>query len=326
MIGVTDKTILLTPFNDVIRIFRTERITPCGCGNKQFKLTKNLQALKQRGCTSVLSFGGLWSNHLHALALVCEAHGLSVVAAVRGEETSGSALLDDAIKHGMKVHYVSRAEYRNRHNDVYVKQLMAQLGCDGWLPEGGSNVLAVEGCEAIVERINMYADKLPARIALAVGTGATMAGVINGSATGQLITGVPVVQDDRLRSQISGWLSPDSDVDWQLLEAASPPRYGKTDSALLEFVLTVHDTTGVILDPVYNAKALRALIDSEAADGDLPGIHSDRFMQRDSADTIFIHTGGIGGCLGFADQLRSIDRLLADRMLDEVRQLLRIHG
>ena len=203
---------------------------------------------------------------------------------------------------------------------------MTQLGCDGWLPEGGSNVLAVEGCKAIVECINKCVDQRPTHIALAVGTGATMAGVINASATGQLITGVPVVQDDRLRNQISGWLSPHSGVNWQLLETASPARYGKTDSALLEFVLTVYKTTGMILDPVYNAKALRALVDSETADSGSPDREKLQSAQSGSADTIFIHTGGIGGCLGFADQLRSIDRRIADRMLIEVRQLLQIHA
>ena len=127
MIRMVDKTQALTTFNDSIRIFRTERFTTCGCGNKQFKLTKNLQALKQRGCTTVLSFGGLWSNHLHALSLACEALDLSAVAVVRGEATAGSTLLNDAFKHGMKVHYVSRGDYRKRHSELYVRQLMTPV-------------------------------------------------------------------------------------------------------------------------------------------------------------------------------------------------------
>ena len=316
---MVDKTQALTTFNDSIRIFRTERFTTCGCGNKQFKLTKNLQALKQRGCTTVLSFGGLWSNHLHALSLACEALDLSAVAVVRGEATAGSTLLNDAVKHGMKVHYVSRGDYRKRHSELYVRQLMTQLGCDGWLPEGGSNDLAVAGCEAIVENINRCVDQPAAQFALAVGTGATMAGVINASAAGQQVTGVPVVQDDRLRSRIDGWLSAGSNVNWRLLETARPRKYAKTDSALLEFVLAMYDSTGVILDPVYNAKAFRSLVESGVAEG-----RDDGTRNPESGDTIFIHTGGIGGCLGFADQLRAIDADTAGRMLSEIGQLLGI--
>ena len=329
MIGMVDKTVALTTFNDSVRVFRTERFTRCGCGNKQFKLTKNLQALKQRGCTSVLSFGGLWSNHLHALSLACETLGLSAVAVVRGEETTGSALLNDAIEHGMKVHYVSRGDYRNRQNDLYVRQLMEQLGCDAWLPEGGSNDLAVEGCEAIVECINKCLDQSPTHFSLAVGTGATMAGIINACKSGQQVTGVPVVQDDRLRNQISRWVTADSGVNWQLLETAHPAKYGKTDYALLEFVLTTYDSTGMILDPVYNAKAFRSLLESGRVDygcGYQTGEEAVGLPNSGSEDTVFIHTGGIGGCLGFSDQLRSIDRRTADRMLFEVRQLLGINA
>jgi len=229
MIGMVDKTDALTPFNDSIRIFRTERFTRCGCGNKQFKLTKNLQVLKRRGCKSVLSFGGLWSNHLHALSLACESLGLSAVGVVRGEALSGSTLLHDAIKHGMQVHYVSRGEYRKRQDETCIMQLMEQLNCDCWLPEGGSNDLAVEGCKAIVEYINEYVDHPPSQIALAVGTGATMAGIVNACEAYQQVTGVPVVQDDRLRNRIGEWLASDSDVNWHLLETARPARYGKTN-------------------------------------------------------------------------------------------------
>jgi len=248
------------------------------------------------------------------------------VAVVRGEEVKHSTLLNNAIKHGLKVHYVSRGDYRNRHSVLYVGQLMKQLGCDAWLPEGGSNELAVQGCEAIVDYINLIVDQPPSHIALAVGTGATMAGVINACEPGQQVTGVPVVQDDRLQNRIGEWLSSGCEVSWQLLETAHPARYAKTDYALLEFVLTLYDTTGVILDPVYNAKAFRSLIEF-AADyhgGNLAAGETDAFQAGGSRDAIFIHTGGIGGCLGFARQLREIDRHTADRMLLEVRQLLRI--
>jgi len=335
MVGMANKSDALTTFNDSIRIFRTERCTRYGCGNKQFKLTKNLQILQRRGCKSVLSFGGLWSNHLHALSLACEAQGLSAVAVVRGEKLPGSTLLDDAIKHGMQVHYVSRGEYRKRQDMTYVRQLMNQLNCDCWLPEGGSNDLAVEGCKAIVEYIDEYVDRPPSQFVLAVGTGATMAGIINASEACQQVTGVPVVQDDRLRNRIGGWLTSGCDVNWQLLETACPARYGKTNYELLEFVLKTYDTTGVILDPIYNAKALRSLIESDLAGypgndtgrndtgcGDLASFDTTDLPGRRSGDTIFIHTGGLGGCLGFADKLRTIDAATADRMLSEVRQLL----
>lgn len=311
MSEMVDNAVALSVFNDSIRIFRTERLTTGGCGNKQFKLTKNLNVLKQRGCTSVLSFGGLWSNHLHAFSLACEKVGLQAVAVVRGEVTPGTVLLDDAIKHGLKVLYVSRGDYLNRYNESYVAQLVSQLDCDTWLPEGGSNHLAVEGCKEIVEWIKEYMECTPTHIALAVGTGATISGVINAVESHQQVIGVPVVQDDRLPDQICSWLGPESEVSWQLLNTAKPPRYGSVNSRLLEFILSTYDRTGIILDPVYNAKALRSVMESGIADDS-------------GSDVVFVHTGGIGGCLGFSDKFLEIDTLTAERMLIEVRRMLGI--
>lgn len=314
----------LTEFNDSIRIFRTERLTPKGCGNKAFKLDKNLDELQRSGCNSVLSFGGQWSNHLHAFALACEARGIKSVAAVRGEVSTNSLatnslLLNDAIAHGLQVRCLSYSDYRKRADAVFARELASQLNCDAYLPEGGSNTLAVDGCRVIAQRINQWSEKPPACIALAVGTGATMAGIVNGAETQQSVVGVPVVEDDRLPKNIEAWVVAKSEVaPWQLLPAARPARYGKVDSSLLEFVLDTYSRTGIILDPVYNAKALRAVLESDLA------AKTDCSSDRVAGDLVFVHTGGVGGCLGFADQLLAIEPMVAGAMLAEVREILQI--
>ena len=300
---------LLTEFTDSIRIFRTDRITTKGCGNKQFKLTCNLAQLKCDGARRVLSFGGIWSNHLHALAIACEAQGLLAVAVVRGEPVGNSVLLDNAIAHGLKVHYVSRSDYRKRHNADYINDLMHRLSCDAWLPEGGSNDLAVRSCKEIATLVNECGEQPPTCMALAAGTGATLAGVINGALACQKVIGVPVVQDDRLQSSIQNWTRNQSHADWALLASAEPPRYGKVDRSLLSFVLETFDDTGVILDPVYNAKALRSVL-------------AHRAKVPVDGQCVFIHTGGLGGCLGFEAELMAIDPHVAARLLAEVSRLL----
>ncbi len=300
---------LLTEFNDQIRIFRTDLLTLKCCGNKQFKLISNLQKLRQQGAGRVLSFGGLWSNHLHAFALACQAQNLQAVAVVRGEPLSGSLLLDDAVDHGLEVHYVSRAEYRLRYEQSYVEELLTKFRCDGWLPEGGSNRQAVQSCAEITALLNRCHERPPANLVLAVGTGATMAGIVNGAVDGQCVTGVPVVVDDRLQASVKRWVAADAPATWRLLPPAYPTRYAHTDLALLEFVLKVYDDTGVILDPVYNGKALLSLLKQNSV------VHG-------AGDCVFIHTGGLGGCLGFADKLMSVDAHIAAKLLAEVAGLL----
>ena len=305
--------VVLTEFTDGIRIFRLDRLTTNACGNKEFKLSANIQQLKRSGATGVLSFGGVWSNHLHAFAIACRANNLHAVAVVRGEAVHGSTLLDNAVEHGLVVHYVSRSDYRRRHDESYVKELMAVLNCDAWLPEGGSNNLAVQCCAEITALVNSSVDQTPENIALAVGTGATMAGIINGAVAGQNIIGVPVVQDNHLQASVKNWVEKTSRADWCFLSPADPQKYASVDRSLLEFVLQAYRDSGVILDPVYNAKALRYL-------------QKVRLLDETRDPCIFIHTGGLGGCLGFAEALLAIDTQLAGELLSEVSRLLDLSG
>ncbi len=303
----------LTVFNESIRIFRTEQFTLAGCGNKEFKLKKNLLAIKRRGCSSVLSFGGAWSNHLHAFSYACEGLGLTAMAAVRGEEQVSNELLQDAVKHGLKVHYLSRTDYRLRDEGTFVERLCASLGCDTWLPEGGSNEMAVEGCKSIAVQLNNIAATRPTHIVVAVGTGATLAGIICGAEEPQQVIGVPVVRDDRLEQQVAEWVGSSAGcAGWTMLKTALPQKYGKVDKSLLDFVLQMHDQHGIIMDPVYNGKAFLALLDS-------------KLDQNPDNKIVFVHTGGIVGCLGFKEMLAELcDTGMANRYLADARSMVNI--
>jgi len=314
--------VVITEFNDSIRIFHTERLTPNGCGNKDFKLSENLLRIRASGARSVLTFGGAWSNHLHAFALACERYQLAAVAVVRGEEGASNELLQHGVRHGLRVHYVSRADYRLRHDQLYVKSLCEQFGCDEWLPEGGSNLTAVNSCRRIAELINSHCVDEPTHIVLAVGTGATLAGVVAGASDEQSVVGVPVVQDASISQRISAWLDASASsagAQWRLLDTAKPARYGKADQELLQFVLDTHHRTGVVLDPVYNGKAFRALLAC--------GLDSDYDSDGLRNRIVFVHTGGLGGCLGWVEKLHHCrDRSLVEHYLTDARAILGLPG
>lgn len=302
-----DPTTELSEFNDSIRVFRTELFTPGGCGNKVFKLTKNLQSLKKRGCRSVLSFGGAWSNHLHAFAIACKQLDLRAVAAVRGEEQPSNELLRSAVEHDLVIHYLSRKDYRKRFEEQFAQSLSRALQCDAWLPEGGSNDLAVSGCKDIAMHLNKICDAT--HIVVAVGTGATLAGIANGAKASQKVIGVPVVQDDRLLQRLFDWTAADS-APWELHQIAEPAQYAKADQSLLQFVIESHHKTGIVLDPVYNGKALRAIQDSG-------------FVNNPDNKVVYIHTGGVGGCLGFKERFYDdCDSDKVDKYLLAVRSLM----
>jgi len=283
---------MLYRFNDSVRIFRADAITPLGCGNKIYKLEENLKRLSATGCKRVLSFGGIWSNHLHALAVACESTPLTPVAAVRGEAHDDAVLLADAVNRGLEVHYVSRGDYKNRDSENFRTALMQTFDCDACLPEGGSNSLAVEGCKNITAMINAVGP-MPTHICVAVGTGATLAGVVCGAHESQKVIGIPVVKDSLAQARVQNWVNAGSaSAQWSLLDTAAPARYGAVDRALLEFVVDVHAEHNIVLDPVYNGKAFRALLASE--------------ITGSGEEIVFVHTGGLGGALGFREQFAQL--------------------
>ena len=87
----------------------------CGLsGNKLFKLLPSLIDAKLSGKTTLLTFGGAWSNHLYATAKAAAAYQLKSVGIVRGERPANlSATLNDARKAGMDLYFVPRGIYRN---------------------------------------------------------------------------------------------------------------------------------------------------------------------------------------------------------------------
>lgn len=271
-----------------ISVFRGDLVTPSAIGNKQFKLAENLFKLKAKGCRRLLSFGGAWSNHLHALSVKAGELDIEVVGVVRGNQATGNRMLQSARHHGMRIESVSYAEYRQRSNPLWCEALCKKYQCDAWLPEGGSNLSAVKGCRKIVDRLQTLQNP-PDVIALAVGTGATLAGIASGLIESQTVVGYPAVRDDQVPQNISRWLET---LDcpskrWRLADPLKPG-YAKVNDELIEFILDFYQETEIALDPVYNGKAMMQLLSAEIVSG----------VQKDS-HVVFVHTGGLMGAYGY---------------------------
>ncbi len=299
-----------------VQILHTERHTCQAIGNKQYKLAGNLAEWRRRGVEKVLTFGGAWSNHLHAFALMGKLTGLQTVGVVRGEEQVENSLLQSARMAGMQLHFVSRGEYRRRNETGYCQELCGQLECDTWLPEGGSNTTAVNGCKEITALLQHDACQNSVSVfALPVGTGATLAGVACGLRDNQRAIGFPVVKDASVTDRVARWVAMNSSdthtCRWSMWRESVMPSYGKVNRQLLDFILAFFDDTGVVLDPVYTAKVMRVVL-------------SEQFLQTLPANSrvIFVHTGGLIGAYGYKRQFEQCtDRQLVTRYLSTVQQL-----
>ena len=100
--------------NTNIVVYRDDLNHATVSGNKLHKLKPNIELAKERGCGGVLSFGGPYSNHLHALAWACKNSGLKSVGFVRGElHESLTPTLNDCRNWGMTLVAIPRNYYRD---------------------------------------------------------------------------------------------------------------------------------------------------------------------------------------------------------------------
>ncbi|WP_271270672.1 1-aminocyclopropane-1-carboxylate deaminase/D-cysteine desulfhydrase [Aliamphritea hakodatensis] len=271
-------------------------IHPFISGNKWFKLKYNLAAYQAAGkCCPLLSFGGAWSNHLHALAFAGYQAGIPTIGVIRGERPPVlSAMLQDAESWGMRLEFVSRAEYREKNTGAFRIALHDRLGAFEYLPEGGSNALAVKGCREILSGLEN--SDAPDFLCCACGTGATLAGLIAAARPATQVLGVPALKGaDFLYDDIRGLLKQAGYADsgrWRLILSAHEGGYGKISPRLADCIERFRLSSGVQLEPLYTGKLLLALEDLLAA-GEFPT----------GSRVVMVHTGGLQGLRGMAERL-----------------------
>jgi len=167
-------------------------------GNKHYKLKHNLLEAKRKGCFKVITFGGAWSNSVHALAHVAVRQGIETVAVIRGERpVQLSMMLKEVEALGMHLHFVSRADYRRRHQADFLGDLLLRFPGSYLLPEGGTNLLAVLGAGEIVADVDGVMDDRGHHydvIALPVATGGTLAGIAMALPAGKRVLGISVLK------------------------------------------------------------------------------------------------------------------------------------
>ncbi|MBL4680951.1 MAG: pyridoxal-phosphate dependent enzyme [Pseudomonadales bacterium] len=279
-------------------------------GNKYYKLKYNLVAAKQAGLKTLLSFGGAWSNHLHALAQLGSEEGFRTIGVIRGEKPKClSAMLEDVQKVGMQLVFVTRQKYREKESPEFMRWLKNQFGEFYLLPEGGTNDLAVAGCTEIITSFESEDYDL---ICIPVGTGGTLAGIAKSLRPPQSVLGFSVLKGAKnLDEKVAALLEADTeqsdikqpdlaqtDLETDLVETAQQNwsinhqfhcgGYAKCPDYLKEFVLHLESEYEIRLDPVYTGKMLYG-IHRLLEDG---GLHADLKI-------IAIHTGGLQGRRGY---------------------------
>ncbi|MFF4494483.1 1-aminocyclopropane-1-carboxylate deaminase/D-cysteine desulfhydrase [Streptomyces sp. NPDC001546] len=242
---------------------RDDLVHPELPGNKWRKLAPNLRAALEKGHERLVTFGGAYSNHLRATAAAGRLLGLETVGVVRGDELAGRPLNDSLARcaaDGMRLHFVTRAEYRCKAEpEVRARLLDAAGAADAYvIPEGGSNALALTGCAELGRELRDVCDVA----AVACGTGGTLAGLAAGLGPGRRALGVPVLAGGFLEAEIrslqaAAFGGPAGS--WSLAEGFDHGGYARVPAALDAFAADFGARHGLPVERIYVAKLLWAL-------------------------------------------------------------------
>ena len=279
------------PATPTVQILRLDQLHPELGGNKWFKLQLNLRRLFQTNTRLVVSFGGAWSNHLRALAAAGEAFGFHTVGVIRGELPRPlNPVLAFARRRGMQLYPVTRAEYRDKDGECMRQRLQREFGDHYLLPEGGSNSLGYEGCKDIASLLPPERPGCKRLIALPVGTGCTMAGLVAGlhetGAVRTRVAGVKVLRADgypetEIRSTLESEGLGHLDT-WQVFDSHHGGGYARVPTELSQFIGRFNASQPFVIEPVYSGKLLWWLADF---------IGSNQAGEFD--ELICLHTGGV---------------------------------
>lgn len=278
-----------------IRLFvkRDDLLDPLISGNKYRKLKYNLLEAKTQSHDTLLTFGGAYSNHIHATAAAGKKHGFKTIGIIRGERTEPvNPTLREAEALGMSIHYVERRTYRQKHSPEFLGQLALRFGRFYLIPEGGSNALAVKGCEEIIHEL----EDNYSYVCCSSGTGGTMAGIICGLKGKARVVGFPALKGgDFLRTDIRQLISErtqgKSFENWELMADYHFGGYAKFTPEFVQFIIEFRNHHGIPLDPVYTGKMFFGIYDLIAKDYFPPG-----------SKILALHTGGLQGIRGFNER------------------------
>lgn len=287
---VTTQTVYIPDRDIALHIRREDLIHPLVSGNKFRKLKYNIVEAARQKQTRLLTFGGAYSNHIAAVAAAGKMHGFDTVGIIRGEELRSqihqNPTLSFAASCGMRLEFVPRDTYRDKARPEMIAALQKQFGPSYLLPEGGTNSLAVKGCEEILTN----ADADFNYICCAAGTGGTAAGLINASHEKQEVLVFPSLKGDFLGDEIRKFTTKDH---WRIIPDYHFGGYGKVTPDLISFINRFKAENAVPLDPVYTGKMLFGVMDM-IENGNFP----------EGSKILAIHTGGLQGIEGMNNKLK----------------------
>lgn len=300
------KNKLLDDKNIQLFIKRDELIHPLIQGNKWRKLKYNILQAEKKDQNTLLSFGGAYSNHLHALAAAGKQLNFKTIGIIRGENPKQlNPCLQDMLDWGMQLKFITRLEYKQKNSIKLINNLKQEFGDFYLIPEGGNNSAGIKGCSEILDELDDDYDV----ICCEVGSGTMLSALIqkNKSASTKYL-GFAVMKNPQLDEEIkhnlidntgsSGRVSTARvSTTWEINHQYHFGGFAKTSPELDEFIKNFKHENNIQLEPVYSGKMLWGILDLVK-----------HYYFKPGTKILAIHGGGLQGLRGYPQLNQSLER------------------
>lgn len=258
-------------------ILRLDRLHPVLSGNKWFKLRYYIDEARQQNKDTLVTFGGAWSNHIHATAIAGQLYGLKTTGIIRGEAAPVlTSTLLQAMDMGMQLYFTSREDYRHKIVPGIIDLTAAQL-----VPEGGYGPAGAKGASTMLDFVNPDAYT---HICCAVGSGTMMAGLLNRCGKRTTVIGISAMKNNHTLESAVKELLDNPVPEPIIMHDYHFGGFARHNNTLLEFMNTLYSQTGIPTDIVYTGKLCFAVNELARKNYFPPG-----------SKILLIHSGGLQG-------------------------------
>ena len=279
-----------------VRLFvkRDDLIHSAISGNKWRKLKYNVDFAQKNNCKILITKGGAFSNHIFAVASVGKHWGFKTIGLIRGELTNNHTL-DYARSCGMQLIPITRAIFPTINANFDFNSLGIETDTNYFIPEGGTNRLAVQGTREIVSESIEQLGFCPDFWCIAAGTGGTATGIIEANqANNTNVLVFSALKGDFLKYEIETLLGKEYS-NWQLETTYHFGGYAKFQPILIDFINDFYQETDIPLDPIYTGKLFYGVFD-KIVKGFFPK----------GSKILAVHSGGLQGVVGFNERFGNL--------------------
>ncbi|TDF39937.1 pyridoxal-phosphate dependent enzyme [Alteromonadaceae bacterium M269] len=254
-------------------------------GNKWRKLKYQLKKFLTDNSDKahIVSFGGGYSNHIHALAHCCSKLGIKMTAIIRGNyQDRLTPMLHDISNLGTDIKYVTKIEYKERNNPAHLEALKKQYPSALIIPEGGSHKLAIPGLAELVQEFNRDYDIVVCPVASA----GTLAGLIKACPSITQIHGIAMLkgQDYLEQETVTLFQEATRNDNWRIHHDFHCGGYAKRPADLVKFCREFMLQTQIPVEPTYSGKMFYGL----------KQLIQQKYFSK-GAKILALHTGGLQG-------------------------------